>query len=125
MLEKDLNNQEKLEVVYQMTIENNKILRTIRRQHYFSNFLSSLYWLMVIGVIGGAYYFVRPIVTVLSNNTGKVEETINQFNQLRSNLPETKLINQLINSIKSQKASSTNAQMPDNGVIDPATTMVE
>lgn len=122
MLEKDLNNQEKLEAVYQMTLENNDILRTIRRQQYFANALRALYWLVVIGALGSAYYFVRPVVTALSNNSGKVEETVNQFNQLRSQLPETKLINQVINSLKSKMATSTDAQMPDNGVIEPAST---
>lgn len=123
MKEHDLNNQEKLEAVYKMTLENNDILRTIRRQHYFSNFLSSLYWLMVIGVIGGAYYFIRPVVTAISSNSGGVEETINQFNQIRSQLPETKLINQVMNGLKTTKATSTDTQMPDNGVIDASTTV--
>lgn len=102
MLQKDLNNEEKLDAIYEMTKENNIILRTIRRQHYFSNFLSSLYWIMVIGFIGGAYYFIKPILSVFIGNTGKVEETMTQFNQIRSQLPETKLINQILNSIKSK-----------------------
>ena len=125
MLEKDLNNQEKLSAIYEMTLENNSILRTIRRQHYFSNFLSSLYWLMVIGVIGGAYYFVRPVVTAISNNSGQVEETINQFNQIRSQLPETKLINQVMKGLKTKTATSTDGQMPDNGVIEASSSLTQ
>lgn len=125
MIGKDLNNQEKLAAIYEMTLENNSILRTIRRQHYFSNFLSSLYWLMVIGVIGGTYYFVRPVVTAISNNSGQVEETINQFNQIRSQLPETKLINQVIKGLKTNTATSAGNQMPDNGVIEASSSQTQ
>ena len=125
MIGKDLNNQEKLAAIYEMTLENNSILRTIRRQHYFSNFLSSLYWLMVIGVIGGTYYFVRPVVTAISNNSGQVEETINQFNQIRSQLPETKLINQVIKGLKTNTATSADGQMPDNGVIEASSSQTQ
>ena len=114
MIGKDLNNQEKLAAIYEMTLENNSILRTIRRQHYFSNFLSSLYWLMVIGVIGGTYYFVRPVVTAISNNSGQVEETINQFNQIRSQLPETKLINQVIKGLKTNTRQDYTAMNAGN-----------
>lgn len=125
MIGKDLNNQEKLAAIYEMTLENNSVLRTIRRQHYFSNFLSSLYWLMVIGVIGGAYYFVRPVVTAISNNSGQVEETINQFNQIRSQLPETKLINQVMKGLKTNSATSVDGQMPDNGVTEASSSQTQ
>lgn len=96
----DLNNQDKLEAIYKMTLENNDILRTIRRQQYFSNALRVIYWLVVLGALGSAYYFVRPVVTAITNNSGKIEETFNQFNQLRGQLPETKIINQLIDGLK-------------------------
>jgi hypothetical protein len=32
MLGKNLNNEEKLDAIYRMTLENNEILRTVRRQ---------------------------------------------------------------------------------------------
>ncbi|MBP6949101.1 MAG: hypothetical protein KBC41_02505 [Candidatus Pacebacteria bacterium] len=115
---KDLNNEEKLDVIYEMTIENNKMLRSLRRQHYFSSIMTILYWLMVIGAIGSAYYFVRPVVTLLSNNSGKIEETVGQFNQIRNQLPEAKLINQLLNSLTGKKEINNDVAMPDDGVID-------
>ena len=122
MLGKHLNNEEKLDAIYEMTLENNDILRTIRRQQYFANTFRVLYWLVVIGALGSAYYFIRPVITVLSNNSGKIEETVNQFNQLRGQLPEAKLINQIMNSMKPKVATSTDGVMPDNGVIDSSST---
>ena len=123
-MSKDLNNQEKLEAIYEMTIENNEILRTIRRQQYFANALRVLYWLMVVGAIGGAYFFVKPIVSSFTENSGKIEET---YTQLRGQLPETRLLNQIMEALKPKEVpvdpeANTDAQMVDDGVINSTTT---
>ncbi len=110
-----MNNEEKLDAIYEMTLENNDILRTIRRQQYFANTLRVFYWLVVLGAIGGAYYFVRPVIVAISDNTDKVAET---YNNLVDQLPEKKLINQVINGLKAKVSTSTDQQMPDDGVID-------
>ncbi len=115
MLGKHMNNEEKLDAIYEMTLENNDILRTIRRQQYFANSLRVLYWLVVLGAIGGAYYFVRPLIVSISDNTDKVAKT---YNSLVDQLPEKKLINQVISGLKAKASTSTDEQMPDNGVID-------
>jgi hypothetical protein len=122
MLGKNLNNEEKLDAIYRMTLENNEILRTVRRQQYFANTLRALYWIVVVGAIGGAYYFIRPVLTVLSENSGKIEETMTQFNQLRDQLPEKKLLDKVINSLKAKESTSTDEQMPDTGVLDETST---
>ena len=80
-MSKHLNNEEKLEAIYEMTLENNDILRVIRRQQYFANFFRALYWLMVLGAIGSAYYFVKPVVQSFSTNSDKLEETYSQVRQ--------------------------------------------
>ena len=102
----DLNNQEKLEEVYHMTLENNEILRSIRRQQHIANAFRFLYWLIILGALGGAYYYVKPAINAISDNKQKIDSTLEQFNELRSQLPESKLINQMLNSLKI--SSSTN-----------------
>jgi hypothetical protein len=63
---------------------------------------------------------VKPVVAALSSNSGKIEET---YKQLRNTLPETRAINKVIDSFKIKSGTSTDGQMPDNGVIDiPSTT---
>jgi hypothetical protein len=119
MIGKHMNNEEKLDAIYEMTLENNEILRTIRRQQYFANAIRVLYWLVVLGAIGGAYYFVRPLVVAVSNNTDKVTET---YTNLINQLPEKKLINQVVNVMKGKGATSTDTEMPDTGVIDSTNT---
>jgi tRNA A37 N6-isopentenylltransferase MiaA len=119
---KNLTNEEKLEAIYEMTYENHQMLRTIRRQQYFANTFRVVYWLVILGFVGGSYYYIRPLIVGLSGDKGRFEETLNQFNQLRSQLPETKLVNQMMNSLKAKQASSTDSQMIDDGVLDEVST---
>lgn len=100
MNDKHLTNEEKLDLIYEMTLENHEVLKSIRRQQYFANAVRVLYWLVILGALGGAYYYIRPIVSMLSENGGKIEETLNQFNQLKNQLPEAKLLNQLLQGIQ-------------------------
>lgn len=117
-----MNNEEKLDAIYEMTLENNEILRTIRRQQYFANALRMLYWLVVLGAIGGAYYFVRPLIVTISNNSDKMVGT---YTNLVNQLPEKKLLNQVMNGFKAKVSTSTDEQMPDNGVLDQGSTTAQ
>ncbi len=101
----DLSNQEKLEEVYKVTIENNEILRSLRRQQRIANAFRILYWLVILISIGGAYYYVRPIVTAFTGNSIKVQEGLNQFDVLRKQFPEAQLLEKFINSIQSENTA--------------------
>ncbi len=96
MNDRNVSNEDKLNQIYEMTLENHEILKTIRRQQYFSNAVRLLYWLVILGALGGAYYYIRPFIAVLTENSGKIEETMVQLNLLKNQLPEAKLLNQLI-----------------------------
>ncbi|MEN9551990.1 MAG: hypothetical protein RI935_367 [Candidatus Parcubacteria bacterium] len=105
MLNKKLTNEEKLDLVYEMTLENHDILQSLRRQQYVSSAFRLLYWVVILGAIGGAYYYIRPAVSYLQENGTKLQTTINQLNALNSNLPEAKLINTLIEGLKKSATS--------------------
>ena len=83
----DLNNQEKLEEVYEMTLENNQILRSMRKQQYIANAFRFIYWLVILGALGGAYFYVRPVIKAVSDNKTKFQQAFEQFNQIRSQFP--------------------------------------
>ena len=94
-----MNNEEKLEAIYQMTLENNEVLRTVRRQQYMSSFFSIIYWLVILGSIGSAYYFIKPFIPVISSNFGKFEETIGQFDQIRNQMTDPKLLQGMMKNV--------------------------
>lgn len=104
---KHLSNEEKLNHVYEMVYENNQILKSLRRQQYFATFLRIVYWLAILGVIGGAYFYIRPVVGALSTNAANVDQRVTQFNQITGQLPETKFVNQIFDWLKK---SITNPQ---------------
>ena len=100
---KDLTNEEKLDAIYEMTKENHEILRTIRKQNYFSTAFRVLYWCVVLGFIGGAYFYVRPFIGMISGNSSKIEEALTQLNQLKETLPEAKVLNQVLEGLQKVK----------------------
>ncbi|MCF7843779.1 hypothetical protein K9M47_02695 [Candidatus Gracilibacteria bacterium] len=121
MSSKQMNNEEKLEAIYQMTIENNGVLRVVRRQQYISTAIRLIYLTIILGSLGATYYFLQPVISLISENSGKIEESINEFDKLRNQLPEAGMINQFMDNLKNIKAGGTDQNMPDDGVISPAT----
>ena len=95
-----MTNEEKLDAIYEMTLENHEVLKTIRRQQYFSTITRLLYWLLVLGALGGAYYYVRPFVNLLVDNSSSIEEKFTQFSQLKDRFPEAKIIDQIMQNLQ-------------------------
>jgi hypothetical protein len=94
MLGKHLTNEEKLDAIYQMTLDNHEVLKTIRRQQYIAGFIRILYWLAVLGVIGGFYLYAKPFIEIISGNSAKIE---NLFLQFKQQLPEARVLDKVIN----------------------------
>ena len=100
MLGKNLTNEEKLDAIYEMTLENHEVLKTIRRQQYFATAGRLFYWLLVLGVVGGTYFYLRPVIDFMTANSSKLTETFLQLNQLKDQLPEAKVLNQLMEGLQ-------------------------
>jgi hypothetical protein len=56
-----------LERTYKITEENNKILRSIRRSNRLSLALRIAYWVIIIGIAIGSFYFIQPYANALLN----------------------------------------------------------
>jgi predicted MFS family arabinose efflux permease len=52
-----------LERTAALAAENNKILRSIRRSNRWSAVMRVIYWVLIIGVSFGAYYYIQPWIT--------------------------------------------------------------
>lgn len=97
-----MNNEEKLEAIYKMTLENHEILKTIRRQQYLSTAGRILYWLIILGALGGAYYYIRPLLSIFTQNQQLIQERMTQF----SGLPEATAMRQFMDTIRQLKTES-------------------
>ncbi len=64
----ELTNQEKLDEMYHLTLENNEILRSIRRNERVANFFRFLYWVIILGALSGVYFYVNPLIQKVVDN---------------------------------------------------------
>jgi hypothetical protein len=105
----DLNNQEKLEAIYKMTLENHEILQGMRSRERLGNIVRIVYWLIILGAIGGVYIYVKPLLQSVSENRGKIQQTLDQFENLRSQFPESHALQQFFQQMKGNDATTTEA----------------
>ena len=98
------------EELYKLTLENNKILRRLQRHQRISIFLTAMYWIVIIGTLAGAYYYVRPIVGVFTGNNQKVQDTFDQFDALRAQFPEAKMFDSFLNKLRGGTQTATTTE---------------
>lgn len=53
---------EKMEELLELTRENNKILRSMRKSQKVTTLFSFVYWIIILGSIFGAYYYFQPTI---------------------------------------------------------------
>jgi len=46
----------------ELSKENNKMLRKMRRAMMWTRVVKSIYWVLIIGSMLGAYYYFQPII---------------------------------------------------------------
>ncbi len=51
-----------IEEILELTRENNKILRTIRRTQRWKSLFTFVYWTLILGSIFGVYYYFQPTI---------------------------------------------------------------
>ncbi|MDQ5893141.1 MAG: hypothetical protein QG640_152 [Patescibacteria group bacterium] len=59
-----------LERTYKMAEENNEILRSIRRSNRWSMAVKAIYWIVIIGLSIGAFYFIQPYIEFMTSALG-------------------------------------------------------
>ena len=59
--------------------ENNKILRGMKRSMQWSHVMNIIYWVLIIGISVGAFYFLQPYVDQVMKTYNSVSATIKNF----------------------------------------------
>ncbi len=93
----NLTNEEKLDRMLKLTEENNKILRSLHRTQTVSSIFRILYWTLIIASLGGAYYFIKPMITSFAGEGASIKDSLQQLNAIKSQLPDAKVIQQMLN----------------------------
>lgn len=73
-----MNSEEKelLERTLIISEENNKILKGMRRAGRFATAFRIFYWLVIIGLGFGAYYFIEPYVDQFNSVYSQFNDTV-------------------------------------------------
>ena len=71
----------------ELTEENNKILRGIRRSGRIANAFRILYWALIIGSAVGAYYFIQPYIDAITAGYSGMKDNLNTVKNVTTNLP--------------------------------------
>ena len=58
------NDKELIQKTYELSEENNKILKGIRSSNRWATAFKIFYWIIIIGVAVGAFYYVQPYVDI-------------------------------------------------------------
>ncbi|HPS21333.1 MAG TPA: hypothetical protein PLO44_00810 [Candidatus Paceibacterota bacterium] len=77
----DLEERQLIENTYNLVKENNQMLHKIRRSQRIANFTRFLYWLIIIGITVGAFYFVQPYIDQLQGLMGNTGDALDGFKQ--------------------------------------------
>ena len=56
------DNKEILNKILETTEDNNKFLKKISRGILFSRIMTFVYWIVILGVGVGAYYYIQPYI---------------------------------------------------------------
>jgi hypothetical protein len=87
-MSENLNNQEKLDEMYHLMTEMHETLRGMRKREQVANAFRFLYWLVILGALGGVYYYISPLISSVESNREKIENSLQQFDQLRAQFPQ-------------------------------------
>lgn len=71
-----------LESTYKLSEENNKMLRHIRRSQKIAVFMRLLYWVVIIGISVGIFYFLQPYADRVQEFFKSAGDTVNQFKNI-------------------------------------------
>jgi hypothetical protein len=80
--------RELLEKSVALSLENNKMLHAIRRSMFWSRMTSYLYWILIIGVSIGAFYFLQPYLDKVVGLYNSISGTQQKINDSQSSLQD-------------------------------------
>ncbi|MFZ1020066.1 MAG: hypothetical protein WAN61_03735 [Minisyncoccia bacterium] len=59
--------------------ENNRILRAVKHSMLWSRIMNAIYWVLIIGISVGAFYFLQPYMDQLMKTYDSVTTTLKSF----------------------------------------------
>jgi hypothetical protein len=74
--------KEMLKKTLELAQENNKILHNIKRSMFWGRVARVVYWVIIIGVAIGIYYYIQPYIDSAVNAYGNMKGDLKSFTDL-------------------------------------------
>jgi len=85
----DFETRELVEKILELTEENNRILRKMRRSMFWGRVMSIIYWVLIIGISLGLYYYLQPVI----------DRSFEFFNTTKDSLGSIDRLTEILNSV--------------------------
>ena len=83
------NEKELLEKTYEMSKENNNILRGIRNSNRWSAVFKVFYWLVIVGISVGAFYYIQPYIEIANKAYDSIQGDLSKVKSVINTIPGT------------------------------------
>jgi len=67
--------------------ENNRMLRGMRRNARFASIVRAIYWLIILGIAFGTYYFVQPYLQAAMKGYTEMQKGIESVTKVTTKMP--------------------------------------
>lgn len=84
----DFHDKESFDRLVKLTEENNKLLHKMWRATRLAGFVRVFYWILVIGVSIGSFYYLQPYIDQLLKVYGGLNDSISSFQTLVGHVPK-------------------------------------
>ncbi len=88
----------KLDEVYELTRENHDMLKKVRRVQKNAMTVRVIYWLVIVSMAFGAFYYIKPYVESL---VSVYTDTTNTIGNIEESIPDIGSVNEILRQIKS------------------------
>ncbi|MFA6227197.1 MAG: hypothetical protein WC631_01815 [Candidatus Paceibacterota bacterium] len=92
------NEKELLQKTHDLSEENNKILRSIRRSNRLSSFFRVIYWIIIIVAAFGTYWFIQPYLNMVSNVYSGIQNDLKTVKNATTKITDP--INNLLDKVR-------------------------
>ena len=82
------NEEDLLKRTYELSQENNHILKGIRSSNRWGTFFRIFYWIIIIGISVGAFYFVQPYIDTVLNAYKNIRGDLNNVKSVVNSIPK-------------------------------------
>ena len=80
--------QKTLERTLELSEENNKLLKKINRSIQWGRFVKLVYWLIIIGLSVGAFYYIQPLLEPFMQTVDSLSSGVKSLEQVSGSLPD-------------------------------------